>query len=47
MYRGETSGVAGVYDLFGGGGIEMGGRLDGEELSRLNSALAFVMGLAD
>ena len=23
------------------------GRLDGEELSRLNSALAFVMGLAD
>ncbi len=30
MYCGETRGVAGVYDLFGGGGIEIGGRFDGE-----------------
>ena len=30
MHRSETSGVACVYDLFGGGGIEVGGRFDGE-----------------
>ncbi len=31
MHDGETRGVAGVYDLLGGGGIEIGGRFDGQD----------------
>jgi len=31
MHRGETRCITGVYDLFGGRGIEPGGRLDRED----------------